>query len=325
MRRSNLLLAAGGLLRFARNDSLSSYDFYYIMIRAEKQTKEKAMHKQQKRTVIKTSRFFLLTVLLAGMALGAIPLPVVRAADFNPGCIVGDLISAINTANGNGQPDTINLEASCTYTLTIVNNTTDGPNGLPSITSQIIIHGNGATIERSSAGGTPNFRIFHVAASGGDLTLTDVTIANGNASGNPGGGIFSKGVLNISNSTLYSNTADLGGGIMNSGGTLNINNSTLSGNTATNGCGTTYTTDQRGYCRPYPSESDCDIGAYEYGTIFGDVNCDCDVAAADVMLVVGSWQCQSGEGCYDGRYDLDQDGDIDIVDIMLVAHWGEAC
>ena len=29
---------------------------------------------------------------------------------------------------------------------------------------------------------------------------------------------------------------------------------------------------------------------------------------------------------YETRYDLDQDCDIDIVDIMLVVkHWGEAC
>jgi hypothetical protein len=33
-----------------------------------------------------------------------------------------------------------------------------------------------------------------------------------------------------------------------------------------------------------------------------------------------------GDGCYDELYDLDDDGDIDIVDIMLVAaHWGETC
>ena len=92
----------------------------------------------------------------------------------------------------------------------------------------------------------------------------------------------------------------------------------------TNGCGTTYTTDQRGYCRPFLSGSSCDIGAYEYSnTIFGDVNCDCVVDIEDIMLVANSWACQSGDACYDERYDLDGDGDIDIVDIMLVAaNWG---
>ena len=94
----------------------------------------------------------------------------------------------------------------------------------------------------------------------------------------------------------------------------------------TSGCGTTYTTDQRSYGRPYPSESSCDIGAYEYVTLFGDLNCDCDVDIEDIMLVASHWHCWSGDDCYGERYDLDGDGDIDIVDIMLVAaHWGDAC
>ena len=51
-----------------------------------------------------------------------------------------------------------------------------GTNGLPAISSQITIQGNGATIQRS--GGAPKFRIFGVY-SGGDLTLKDLTVTNG--------------------------------------------------------------------------------------------------------------------------------------------------
>ena len=40
------------------------------------------------------------------------------------------LIAAINEANANGEANTIRLEAG-TYTLTAVDNRTDGPNGLP--------------------------------------------------------------------------------------------------------------------------------------------------------------------------------------------------
>jgi len=54
-----------------------------------------------------------------------------------------------------------------------------------------------------------------------------------------------------------------------------------------------------------------------------DLDCDCDVDIADIMLVASRWH--SAEN-YDPLYDLDDDSDIDIVDIMLVAvHWGESC
>ena len=312
------------------------------------------MHQHSVASLIRKTLFFLVATLLAGIALSTIPPLTARADEFNVGCNVADLIQAITDANGNGQPDTINLTLGCSYTLTTTNNTNDGPNGLPSITSVIAINGNGATIERSSEGGTPQFRIFHVA-SGGDLTLTDITIANGDAGSNRGGGVYSKGTLNISHSTLSDNAATFGGGIYNEN-TVDISHSTLSGNTAdygggilnnggptwthalqdgspaidqiangTDDCGTTYTTDQRGYDRPCPTEGGCDIGAYEYA-LFGDLNCDCDVNIGDVMLVANCWRCRSGDDCYDERYDLDRDGDIDIVDIMLVAaHWRDAC
>jgi CSLREA domain-containing protein len=155
----------------------------------------------------------------------------------NVACDVTELIGAINTANGSGGATTMNLASDCAYTLEIVNNTTDGPNGLPSITSDITLTGNGATIKRSSEGGTPQFRIFHVADSS-YLMLSDLTIANGDAGSYHGGGIFSAGTLNISHSTLSGNTATgFGGAIMNSGGTVDISNSTLSGNTASYGGG----------------------------------------------------------------------------------------
>lgn len=58
----------------------------------------------------------------------------------------------------------------------------------------------------------------------------------------------------------------------------------------------------------------------------GDVNGDCAVDIADIMLVASRWGCECGNECYDPRYDLDEDCDIDIADIMLVArHWGDAC
>ena len=58
----------------------------------------------------------------------------------------------------------------------------------------------------------------------------------------------------------------------------------------------------------------------------GDLNCDGQVNIDDVMMVANRWRCKCGDGCYDSRYDLDEDCDIDVVDIMkVVVHWYEAC
>jgi hypothetical protein len=81
--------------------------------------------------------------------------------------------------------------------------------------------------------------------------------------------------------------------------------------------------------RPLDGDSDgtavVDIGADEF-TFVSDLDRDCDVDVADIMLVATRWHSSVGDANYNPTYDLDGDGDIDIVDIMLVAvHWGETC
>src|SRR6202140_4006455 len=93
---------------------------------------------------------------------------------------------------------------------------------------------------RVSAGGTPNFRIFTIN-SGKTVTISGLTISNGNApSGffpaNSGGGILNSGNLTINNSAVSANTATAGGGI-SSLGPLTLKSSVVSGNTASNGSG----------------------------------------------------------------------------------------
>lgn len=141
------------------------------------------------------------------------------AAIFNPND-VASLIRAINTSNTNMEDDTIELATNSTYTLTVINNDT---NGLPVIGSdgghKLVIHGNGATLQRSTAGGTPAFRIFQIGT-GADVTIDRLTIMNGNqnVSGGEGGGIDNNhATLTITNSTLSGNSATTGGGILNSG------------------------------------------------------------------------------------------------------------
>src|SRR5262245_2941922 len=118
---------------------------------------------------------------------------------------VSDLIADINAANAAGGTNTITLTAPTTspYVLTAVDNTTDGPTGLPVITGgskpdTLTIIGNRDTIERSTASGTPAFRLFDVA-SGASLTLQNLTLQNGLAFGSgssaEGGAIFNQGTL----------------------------------------------------------------------------------------------------------------------------------
>jgi len=58
----------------------------------------------------------------------------------------------------------------------------------------------------------------------------------------------------------------------------------------------------------------------------GDLDDDGDVDIVDIMMVASHWNTSVGDPGYDPTRDLDSDGDIDIVDIMMVAvHWNERC
>ena len=141
------------------------------------------------------------------------------------------LIGAITFANLNPGPDTVTLGAGCTYTLGTVDNNWYGPNGLPAISGDVTVEGNGGTIARFAA--APNFRLFFVGADpaspstdgyvspgAGTLTLRDVTLRGGLARGGAaflggggagmGGAIFSQGTVVIERSTLTANTAEGG-------------------------------------------------------------------------------------------------------------------
>ena len=157
------------------------------------------------------------TLLLAALVVYAsVPGSPGQAADFT--CTAGDvacLITAINMANANGQTNTITLRAG-TYTLTAVDNNTDGPNGLPAITSVLTIKGTTAAttiLERDTS--APVFRILKVAAAG-TLTLQRLTLRNGSLPGffgsgffTSGGGINNSGTLTLIGCILTRNSADL--------------------------------------------------------------------------------------------------------------------
>jgi uncharacterized repeat protein (TIGR01451 family) len=183
------------------------------------------------------------------LALGAIPAQAANIDVNQTTCTLVNAITAANTDTATGGcpagsgADTLTLLAD--VTLTAVNNTAvRGPSGLPVISSAITIAGNNHTIARSSAAGTPDFRIFAVNEfPPGNLTLQQTTISGGKLSGpaDTGGGVLNfGGTLTLTNSTISGNSASglfaSGGGVY-SGGILNVTNSTVSNNTATLGAG----------------------------------------------------------------------------------------
>ncbi len=158
-----------------------------------------------------------------------------------PPCSADFLILSINTANSNGpSADTINLDPGCVYELGVVDNTIDGNNGTPSITTPIVINGNDATIRRSTGAQKSAIRLLHISQ-GGELTLNNVTLLDGLAMeptnvtillSNSGGAIFNRGVLTVNNSLITANRAMLkGGGIYNLG-TMTIDATTIENNSA---------------------------------------------------------------------------------------------
>jgi hypothetical protein len=123
---------------------------------------------------------------------------------------VSDLIADINAANAVGGPNTITLAANKIFNVKAVDNTTDGPTGLPVIApgDSLTILGSGDTIQRTN--GAPPFRLFDVA-SGASLTLENLTVQNGLET-NPGqaahgGAIYSQGTLVLSGVTVQNNIA----------------------------------------------------------------------------------------------------------------------
>lgn len=158
----------------------------------------------------------------------------VFAATINVDCNVPELLDAIAKANADNAPDTLELASNCVFTLTAVDNSTPNPNGLPVITTDITLSGNGATIERSAAEETPVFGILQIE-SGVNVHINNLTLQNGYSPA--GGAITNRGQLTLDHTLLLSNTStpvnfsDRGGGaIQHKEGTLTITDSTLNNN-----------------------------------------------------------------------------------------------
>jgi predicted outer membrane repeat protein len=117
-------------------------------------------------------------------------------------CRPAALSAAISSAPAGA---TVSLMSACEYVLAA---------GLPAVTQDLTIAGNGATLKRSSAPGTPVFTILPVT--GGNLTVGDLNFRNGGGSPSLSGGAISDsgdGQLTIHGGNFTGNTAGGGGAI----------------------------------------------------------------------------------------------------------------
>lgn len=164
----------------------------------------------------------------------------------NGNCTLGEAIQAANTNQAvDACPagviefaDIIDLSNS-TYTFTMIDNDAltnhgdaIGANALPIVTSDIIIRGNGATLERDTNANSMRFFYAQSPYDGeiGQLTLQNMTIQNGSTT-NYGGAIRSNGYVNLENVTFYNNYSDVQGGAIY-GGFPSIVSSLFDSNTA---------------------------------------------------------------------------------------------
>lgn len=133
---------------------------------------------------------------------------------------------------GNGA-DRIEVPAG-TYVLTLGGTAEDASlNGDLDITSDVTIVGEGQA--ETQIDGFGKNRVLHVLS--GNVTLSRLTIANGDAGLGIGGGLLTFGDVTIEDSRIRDNAAATGGGIQVGNGTLTLIGTRVDGNTARDGGG----------------------------------------------------------------------------------------
>ncbi|HXP89224.1 MAG TPA: choice-of-anchor Q domain-containing protein [Bryobacteraceae bacterium] len=147
---------------------------------------------------------------------------VANTNDSGPGSLRSAMASAAAGDTIYFNPKAIQLPATITLTSTLF------------INQSLTILGPGASLLSISGGHAVGVIYIGPARV---VSLSGVTIQNGNAYPGAGGGIFNDGALTLSNSILSGNNAAIGGAIYNQQNTLTLSNSTLSGNSAEYGAG----------------------------------------------------------------------------------------
>ncbi|MBW8706503.1 putative outer membrane protein PmpB [Streptomyces sp. MBT84] len=175
---------------------------------------------------------------VAALSLGLAVLPAIPAyaAVVHVGCSVQALRGAIDTANGAGG-GIIDLASECRYTLTDAVNP-GSSDGFSPIAGDVTLRGGRHTvIERSTAPGTPQFRLFQVSEPNGKLTLNRLTLRNGGS--DFGGVALVFGSLAVFDSELTDNHVAIQGGAINGqpGSTVSVTSSRVERNTASSAGG----------------------------------------------------------------------------------------
>jgi len=158
-----------------------------------------------------------------------------------------ELIEAIECANANGEAnggDIINLGADITLTTEYENDPSSGRTGTPSISTAVVLDGQGHVLERDGSllcnindnNELGEFRLLRVV-NNGNLELENTVIRGGCVDSNggdssKGGGILNIGTLSLLNSVIDGNQARRhGGGVYSISGDIDgINNTTFSNN-----------------------------------------------------------------------------------------------
>ena len=136
----------------------------------------------------------------------------------------GSLRQAILDANASAGDDRIEITATGVIHLL---------SPLPIIDEAVIIEGPGADQLAIDGGG--GFRVFESTAL--SLTITKLTIQNGNPDSGKGGGLRSMGALTLSNVDVLSNTSQIGGGGVYVAGKVQITNGRFQNNRSFAGVG----------------------------------------------------------------------------------------
>jgi hypothetical protein len=134
----------------------------------------------------------------------------------------GSLRQAILDANASPGEDTIGVAPDLTGTITLTS-------GQLSISDDLILTGPGEGLLAVS--GNNASRVFEIALLV-NVTISDLTIRDGVVSGINGGGILTRGRLNLQRCTLSNNSAFQGGAIFNESLMLTATDVSISGNSA---------------------------------------------------------------------------------------------